>query len=432
MTARPGSLWSHGVFALGLLAGLCFLGGGAWDVAWHVDRGRDGFWSPPHLLIYGGLALGVAMPLVALLVGRPTASRPERELAGPTIRLLGARLSPAALVGGLGALLAIGAGPFDEAWHQLFGLDVTIWSPPHLQLIAGAFATVLGVVIGLSGEINRARADGATQLELPEMAQTLGFALMLNIALATLGEFHFGVPRFPFYWHPILLPLVVLPTLAAAARAGGPWGATRAAVGSTLVGVGLRVLLLGVGRSATFVTLALLPAAVAFDLLMRLRRGGWAWPRPELAGALATLVLLYSQVDYLRAPSLVTWPLGRMPWIVVVALLFGAAAAGLGHRLGAALRPAPHRRSAPPGRVWIPVGAASAAAGALVLVAALPSVAAADNITRLSRGVGLLSSSPSADLIQLAGTVFVLLTVLVATVGSAIALRAVERDAQVS
>src|SRR6266542_4035139 len=193
MTARPGSLWSHGVFGLGLLAGLCFLAGGAWDIAWHVDRGREGFWSPPHLLIYGGLCLGVAMPMVALLVGRATASRPEGELAGPTVQLLGARLSPAALVGGLGALLAIGAGPFDEAWHQLFGLDVTIWSPPHLQLIAGAFATVLGVVIGLSGEINRARSDGGTRLELPELALTLGFALMLNVALGTLGEFSFGV-----------------------------------------------------------------------------------------------------------------------------------------------------------------------------------------------------------------------------------------------
>jgi len=284
-------------------------------------------------------------------------------------------------------------------------------------------------VIGLSGEINRARADGATRLELVELARTLGFALMLNVALGTLGEFSFGVPRFPLYWHPILLPLVVLPILAAASRADRPWGATRAAVAATLIGVALRLLLVGVGRSATFVTLALLPAGVALDALMQLRRGGRPWLRPEIVGALAALVLLYSQVDYLRAPSLVTWPLGRMPWVVVVALLLGAAAAGLGHRVGAALRPDPDDPRRPARRrLRIPAGAASAAAGVLILLAALPGVAAADNITRFTRGVGLLSSSPNADLIQLAGTVFVLVTVCVATLGSAMALRAIEHD----
>jgi hypothetical protein len=77
----------------------------------------------------------------------------------------------------------------------------------------------------------------------------------------------------------------------------------------------------------------------------------------------------------------------------------------------------------------VPAGALAAAAGALMVLAAQPSIAAADNVTRLSRGVGLLSASPSADLVQFAGTAFVLLTVLVAAVGSGLALRAVERDA---
>src|SRR6266542_4214149 len=37
---------------------LLFLLGGYWDVAWHVEIGRDTFWSPPHLLLYAGV-LGV-------------------------------------------------------------------------------------------------------------------------------------------------------------------------------------------------------------------------------------------------------------------------------------------------------------------------------------------------------------------------------------
>ena len=396
---------------LGLLAGLCFIGGGAWDVAWHIDRGRDTFWSPPHLLIYGGLLLGVAMPVAALLDPGP----------GPTAALFGRRLSPAALVGGLGALLAIAAGPFDEAWHQMFGLDVTIWSPPHLQLIAGAFATVLGAVIGLAGAIKHA---GARASQLQQLALGLGFGLLLHIGVAPLGEYHFGFARYPVYWHPILVPLAVMPVLAAAARAQPPWGATRAAVAFHLVGVAMRMLLIEAGRSATFLTLVLLGAAVAYDLLRQWRR-----PGPEIVGALATLVLLYTQADFLRSQALVVWPLGRLPWIVVVAVLLGAAGVALGDRVGRAMQPV-GSDGLMAGRRFAPFGALAAAAAGIVLLAVLPGVAAADSMVRIPRGVGMLSSSPMADAIQLGGIALVVVAVLVAAGGAAIALRAVERQGE--
>lgn len=28
-----------------------------WDDSWHTDKGRDEFAIPPHLLLYGGVAL---------------------------------------------------------------------------------------------------------------------------------------------------------------------------------------------------------------------------------------------------------------------------------------------------------------------------------------------------------------------------------------
>src|SRR5260370_15791479 len=37
-----------------------------------------------------------------------------------------------------GMIITILAAPIDDLWHRLFGLDVTIWSPPHLMGILGA------------------------------------------------------------------------------------------------------------------------------------------------------------------------------------------------------------------------------------------------------------------------------------------------------
>src|SRR5205085_11512727 len=44
-----------------VLLGTFFMGmGTSWDINWHATVGRDSFWIPPHLVLYGGtlLALG--------------------------------------------------------------------------------------------------------------------------------------------------------------------------------------------------------------------------------------------------------------------------------------------------------------------------------------------------------------------------------------
>jgi hypothetical protein len=63
----------------GLFASLLLMVGGVWDIAWHHTRGRDTFWSPPHLLLYGGVGV---MALVCLaVVMRPIGGR----RAGPSV-----------------------------------------------------------------------------------------------------------------------------------------------------------------------------------------------------------------------------------------------------------------------------------------------------------------------------------------------------------
>lgn len=46
-----------------------------------------------------------------------------------------------------GALLS---GVFDEVWHEIFGIDSTLWSPPHLCIMASTLFVDLNLMIGLS------------------------------------------------------------------------------------------------------------------------------------------------------------------------------------------------------------------------------------------------------------------------------------------
>ena len=43
-----------------------------------------------------------------------------------------------------GIALTILAAPIDDLWHRLFGIDVTLWSPPHLLGLAGAQLNSIG------------------------------------------------------------------------------------------------------------------------------------------------------------------------------------------------------------------------------------------------------------------------------------------------
>jgi hypothetical protein len=47
------------------------------------------------------------------------------------------------------------SAPFDNWWHNSFGLDVVILSPPHVVLIIGIFVMGLGGLILTSGQLNQ-------------------------------------------------------------------------------------------------------------------------------------------------------------------------------------------------------------------------------------------------------------------------------------
>ncbi len=51
------------------------------------------------------------------------------------------------------------SAPFDNWWHNAYGLDVKIVSPPHVLLITGILAVELGTLILILGSMNRAEGD---------------------------------------------------------------------------------------------------------------------------------------------------------------------------------------------------------------------------------------------------------------------------------
>jgi hypothetical protein len=156
------------------LAGLLFakmLGGWGlgWDIRWHLLIGRDSFSIPPHVLTYLGVALGAALSLGILAY--ETWSSPD---APGTVRVAGLRGTRGFHLAWWGMALTILAAPLDDLWHRLFGIDVTLWSPPHLLGLAGAQVNTLGCLL-IALELGR--LDGRSHAA----ALLLGGTLLLGV-----------------------------------------------------------------------------------------------------------------------------------------------------------------------------------------------------------------------------------------------------------
>ena len=115
--------------------------GVTWDISWHESVGRDTFWTPAHMAIYlGGALAGFVAGWLAI---RDTflAKEANRDFS---VNVFGARAPLGAWVAIWGAIAMLTAGPFDDWWHNAYGLDVKIISPPHVVLGLG----MLGISVG--------------------------------------------------------------------------------------------------------------------------------------------------------------------------------------------------------------------------------------------------------------------------------------------
>jgi len=117
------------------IASLLAVSGVLWDISWHRSIGRDKFLSAPHLLIYmaavfGGLFSGIQVIWNSFFTSDET-KKGLVKIWGIFYSSLGALFCI------WGAIAMLTSAPFDDWWHNAYGLDVKILSPPHTLLVLG-------------------------------------------------------------------------------------------------------------------------------------------------------------------------------------------------------------------------------------------------------------------------------------------------------
>ena len=149
-------------YALVSIGILMAISGATWDVTYHLLNKPETFFSPPHAILYAGVATALAGAITAIF-----ASRSLRKTEWPAKMVL------------VGIALLVAAGPGDFVWHSSFGLDGLL-SPPHTILLSGMLASSIGA------------AAGIVRNRLPAALLVLG---MLPVWLAAAGAVHmFSLP----------------------------------------------------------------------------------------------------------------------------------------------------------------------------------------------------------------------------------------------
>jgi hypothetical protein len=370
--AREGALrrlTSHFEGPLAAYVGAALLLVGAistyWDIATHIDVGRERFLTPAHMGIYSGVFISA---IAIALSGLADHFRAGDSLFG-AIRHPFRNLRPGIGVAGAGMLTTLVAAPFDNAWHEVYGIDVTIWSPPHLLAIFGIAAATLGLATLVAPAVTKRDS----------LAYPVLLAALLTALLITTGEFEFNAPQYRIAYHPIILAGAT--ALVFTTAAGERWRATTAALWFEGVRVASLLFLIGVDRSLAFVPLVV-PAAIVADLLVKknVRRGLFMGVAVGVIAVVSNWVLLE------LLPGL-RWPADDMLLGGPLAVAAGALAGWIGSRLGDRLE------GEPPARSGFALRRSALAAGSSILLLVTVAPALAHEVGG-KRGSGTIAWSP--------------------------------------
>jgi hypothetical protein len=301
-----------------LFGATCVMVGVYWDISWHMSIGRDTFWTPAHLLIQaGGLIAGLSSGYVALHTTF-RGSDAERE-ASVSFWGFRAPLGAWICIWGCGAMLT--SAPFDNWWHNAYGLDVRIISPPHAVLALGIFAICVGAMLLTLAQQNR--ADDTLRRRLAWVLAGAGGLFIMNFALFLTEYSERRMMHSAFFYQ---VTAAVFPfALAAMSRAIKlRWPATAAAAAYTAIMLLLMWIIqlfpatpkLGpIYQHIThMVTLSfpllLIAPAICIDVVVR--RYGDRWNTFRLAPVVGIVfVLAFVAVQWPFATFLVTNPLAR-------------------------------------------------------------------------------------------------------------------------
>lgn len=353
-------------FALMIALGVfLFSVGGYWDASEHVvtgvvPGGEDFLW-PPHLMLYAGFLLS----FVVAIAGLAALARPNLA-AGIRDPRLWVRRSP--YVGA--TVLAAGYGllsvPGDAIWHELYGVDLTAWSPPHVFLLVAAASTSI-CAIGLLLQ-SRQQKDGGLGVRslfvLLLLAVTLSEAYLIGVLEWEIGRVHGFVAERPIWLYPVITGGLAFLILSLGRRlVPGPWTATILALFYFAWRVGSSAFAEVVSGAPPRLTLVFILGAVLLDLAaQRSQREGLRQAAVEAAAftvGFAAVALPMIQLLYL--PELVRFtPADHLLTVLItfgVCVLFQPLAQSVGAWLSRPHRPQETAATGGlSGAVGVPVG----------------------------------------------------------------------------
>jgi hypothetical protein len=138
-----------------VFSSFCVVMGLLWDIMWHMSIGRDGLFAPPHVVIYVGAVVSGLFSAYQILNLTLTRNHPGRVSAVPFWGVFYGPLG--AMFSVWGALAMLTSAPFDDWWHNTYGLDVQILTPPHTILAIGIMTVQFGAIVGVLALQNQYR-----------------------------------------------------------------------------------------------------------------------------------------------------------------------------------------------------------------------------------------------------------------------------------
>lgn len=251
--------------------------GGYWDASKHIitgeiPAGADFLWAP-HIMIYSGFLISLAIAVAAVSI-----------IAGPNLKKgirdprLWVRSNPFVGAVAIASLYGLMSVPGDAVWHEIFGIDLTAWSPPHV-LLALAIGTM---AICAAGMLMRVRESFSHRgpVEAGGVA-LMALSLTVILLIATIEwELPAGtgvVDIRPLYFFPVAGGAVALVTAVISRRLlTFRWAATATAAAFSAIRLAIMGLMAATDQIVPAPPLLFIAGALLLDLLRPERLSGLA------------------------------------------------------------------------------------------------------------------------------------------------------------
>lgn len=168
-------------------------------------------------------ACGVLAGLSSAYLILTTTFARRAPLRAVSVRIWGLSGPLGAFISAWGGVAMLLSAPFDDWWHNAYGLDVRIISPPHMVLAAGFFGINFGTVMLMLAFANRA-ADAARRPLQRLLLYVGGIAVCESLLLKLEHISRVDMHTASFYTVAVLGTLGIV--MACGVASGHRWGCT--------------------------------------------------------------------------------------------------------------------------------------------------------------------------------------------------------------